>query len=159
MNTIDIIYIIAIVVASVVGFTSGFLSRVSTIVGVVFGLFNAMAFHGAASEMLQEATGWEELPATVAAYAGLFIISLLAVKLIAAILTWFLELLHLGIINKLAGALFSALMTFIIVTSIIDVSSTFLPENKYTGKTVQQESLLYNKIAKHLYNEVVTRLF
>ncbi|MBR5813177.1 MAG: CvpA family protein [Bacteroidaceae bacterium] len=159
MNTIDIIYIIAIVVASVVGYISGFLSRVSTIVGVVFGLFNAMAFHGAASAMLQEKTGWEELPATVVAYAALFILSFLAVKLIAATLKQFLELLHLGIINKLAGALFSALITFIIVTSIIDVSSTLMPENKYTGKTVQQESLLYNKIAKHLYKEVVTRLF
>jgi len=159
MNTIDIIYIIATVVALVGGFMAGFLSKVSSIVGIVFGIFNAIVLQENASKMLQDATELSETNATIIAFAALLIASFIVVKIIAAILAWILNLLHLGIINKLAGALLSALMTLVIITAIVDVTSLLAPENKYTGKTVQQESLFYNKIANDVYKDVVTRLF
>lgn len=159
MNTIDIIYIIATVVALVGGFMTGFLSKVSSIVGIVFGIFNAIVLQENASKMLQDATELSETNATIIAFAALLIASFIVVKIIAAILAWILNLLHLGIINKLAGALLSALMTLVIITAIVDVTSLLAPENKYTGKTVQQESLFYNKIANDIYKDVVTGLF
>lgn len=159
MNTIDIIYIIATVVALVGGFMAGFLSKVSSIVGIVFGIFNAIVLQENASKMLQDATELSETNATIIAFAALLIASFIVVKIIAAILAWILNLLHLGIINKLAGALLSALMTLVIITAIVDVTSLLAPENKYTGKTVQQESLFYNKIANDIYKDVVTGLF
>lgn len=159
MNAIDIIYIIATVVALIAGFMTGFLSKISTIVGIVFGIFNAIVLQENASKMLQDATELSETNATIIAFAALLVISFIIVKLVAAILTWILDLLHLGIINKLAGALLSALMALVIVTAIIDVTSVLVPDNKYTGKTVQQESLFYNKIANDIYKDVVTRLF
>lgn len=155
MNAIDIIYIISIVVTSLVGFFTGFLSKVSTIVGVVFGLFNAMVFHEAASKMLQEATGWEELTATITAFAALLVITIVIVKLVVALLAWIFDVLHLGIINKLAGAMLSGIVTLVIVTAIIDVTSLLAPENRYTGKTVQQGSMFYNKIANDVYKDVI----
>ncbi|MBQ8694774.1 MAG: CvpA family protein [Bacteroidaceae bacterium] len=159
MNTIDIIYIIATVVAVVGGFMAGFLSKVSSIVGIVFGIFNAIVLQENASKMLQDATELSETNATIIAFAALLIASFIVVKIIAAILAWILNLLHLGIINKLAGALLSALMTLVIITAIVDVTSLLAPDNKYTGKTVQQESLFYNKIANDIYKDVVTGLF
>lgn len=159
MNTIDIIYIIATVVALVGGFMTGFLSKVSSIVGIVFGIFNAIVLQENASKILQDATELSETNATIIAFAALLIASFIVVKIIAAILAWILNLLHLGIINKLAGALLSALMTLVIITAIVDVTSLLAPENKYTGKTVQQESLFYNKIANDIYKDVVTGLF
>ncbi|MBR3616243.1 MAG: CvpA family protein [Bacteroidaceae bacterium] len=159
MNTIDIIYIIATVVALVGGFMTGFLSKVSSIVGIVFGIFNAIVLQENASKILQDATELSETNATIIAFAALLIASFIVVKIIAAILAWILNLLHLGIINKLAGALLSALMTLVIITAIVDVTSLLAPENKYTGKTVQQESLFYNKIANDIYKDVLTGLF
>ena len=101
MNTIDIIYIIATVVALVGGFMAGFLSKVSSIVGIVFGIFNAIVLQENASKMLQDATELSETNATIIAFAALLIASFIVVKIIAAILAWILNLLHLGIINKL----------------------------------------------------------
>lgn len=159
MNTIDIIYIIATVVALVGGFMAGFLSKVSSIVGIVFGIFNAIVLQENASKMLQDATELSETNATIIAFAALLIVSFIAVKIVAAILAWILDVLHLGIINKLAGALLSGIVTLVIVTAIIDVTSLLAPENRYTGKTVQQGSMFYNKIANDVYKDVVTRLF
>lgn len=159
MNTIDIIYIIATAGALIGGFMTGFLSKVSSIVGIVFGIFNAIVLQESASKMLQDATELSETNATIIAFAALLIVSFIAVKIVAAILAWILDVLHLGIINKLAGALLSGIVTLVIVTAIIDVTSLLAPENRYTGKTVQQSSTFYNKIANDVYKDVVTRLF
>ena len=159
MNTIDIIYIIATAGALIGGFMTGFLSKVSSIVGIVFGIFNAIVLQESASKMLQDATELSETNATIIAFAALLIVSFIAVKIVAAILAWILDVLHLGIINKLAGALLSGIVTLVIVTAIIDVTSILAPENRYTGKTVQQGSMFYNKIANDIYKDVVTRLF
>lgn len=141
------------------GFMTGFLSKVSSIVGIVFGIFNAIVLQESASKMLQDATELSETNATIIAFAALLIVSFIAVKIVAAILAWILDVLHLGIINKLAGALLSGIVTLVIVTAIIDVTSLLAPENRYTGKTVQQGSTFYNKIANDVYKDVVTRLF
>lgn len=138
---------------------TGFLSKVSSIVGIVFGIFNAIVLQESASKMLQDATELSETNATIIAFAALLIVSFIAVKIVAAILAWILDVLHLGIINKLAGALLSGIVTLVIVTAIIDVTSLLAPENRYTGKTVQQGSMFYNKIANDIYKDVVTRLF
>ena len=141
------------------GFMTGFLSKVSSIVGIVFGIFNAIVLQESVSKMLQDATELSETNATIIAFAALLIVSFIAVKIVAAILAWILDVLHLGIINKLAGALLSGIVTLVIVTAIIDVTSLLAPENRYTGKTVQQGSTFYNKIANDVYKDVVTRLF
>ena len=141
------------------GFMTGFLSKVSSIVGIVFGIFNAIVLQENASKMLQDATELSETNATIIAFAALLIVSFIAVKIVAAILAWILDVLHLGIINKLAGALLSGIVALVIVTAIIDVTSLLAPENRYTGKTVQQGSMFYNKIANDVYKDVVTRLF
>ena len=141
------------------GFMTGFLSKVSSIVGIVFGIFNAIVLQESASKMLQDATELSETNATIIAFAALLIVSFIAVKIVAAILAWILDVLHLGIINKIAGALLSGIVTLVIVTAIIDVTSLLAPENRYTGKTVQQGSMFYNKIANDVYKDVVTRLF
>lgn len=159
MNTIDIIYIIATAGALIGGFMTGFLSKVSSIVGIVFGIFNAIVLQENASKMLQDTTELSETNATIIAFAALLIVSFIAVKIVAAILAWILDVLHLGIINKLAGAMLSGIVTLVIVTAIIDVTSLLAPENRYTGKTVQQGSMFYNKIANDVYKDVVTRLF
>lgn len=155
MNTIDIIYIIATAGALIGGFMTGFLSKVSSIVGIVFGIFNAIVLQESASKMLQDATELSETNATIIAFAALLIVSFIVVKIVAAILAWILDVLHLGIINKLAGALLSGIVTLVIVTAIIDVTSLLAPENRYTGKTVQQGSTFYNKIANDVYKDVI----
>ena len=138
---------------------TGFLSKVSSIVGIVFGIFNAIVLQESVSKMLQDATELSETNATIIAFAALLIVSFIAVKIVAAILAWILDVLHLGIINKLAGALLSGIVTLVIVTAIIDVTSLLAPENRNTGYTVQQGSMFYNKIANDVYKDVVTRLF
>ena len=159
MNVIDVIYALATLLALVFGYREGFIKKVSSIVGIVFGLFNATVLHESASTIIFKYTGWDEVVVSVSAYVIVFILSVIIIKLVAGLLTWLLELLGLQIVNRLAGALLSAFIMAIIVTAIIDVSAMVAPENKFTGKTTQEQSLLYNKVVNGIYKKTLTRLF
>lgn len=159
MNVIDVIYALATLLALVFGYRDGFIKKVSSIVGIVFGLFNATVLHESASTIIFKYTGWDEVVVSVSAYVIVFILSVIIIKLVAGLLTWLLELLGLQIVNRLAGALLSAFIMAIIVTAIIDVSAMVAPENKFTGKTTQEQSLLYDKVVNGIYKKTLTRLF
>ncbi len=159
MNVIDAIYAFATLVALILGYKAGFIQKISSVVGIVFGLFNAAVLHESASEIISRYTGWDEVIVNVSAYIVIFVLSVIVVKLVAGVLSWLLSILGLGIVNRIAGALLSAFVTVIMVTAIIDVSSMFAPENKFTGKTVQEQSLLYDKVVKGVYKEALVRLF
>lgn len=159
MNVIDVIYALATLLALVFGYREGFIKKVSSIVGIVFGLFNATVLHESASAIIFKYTGWDEVVVSVSAYVIVFILSVIIIKLVAGLLTWLLELLGLQIVNRLAGALLSAFIMMIIVTAIIDVSAMVAPENKFTGKTTQEQSLLYDKVVNGIYKKTLTRLF
>lgn len=158
MNVIDVIYALATLVALILGYKEGFIKKISSVAGIVFGLFNATVLHESASQVIFKYTGWDEVVVNVSAYVVLFILSVIIIKLLALLLTWLLELLGLNFINKLAGALLSAFIMVIIVTAIVDVSSMIAPDNKFTGKTTQQQSLLYDKVIKRVYKDTLTRL-
>lgn len=159
MNVIDVIYALATLLALVFGYREGFIKKVSSIVGIVFGLFNATVLHESASTIIFKYTGWDEVVVSVSAYVIVFILSVIIIKLVAGLLTWLLELLGLQIVNRLAGALLSAFIMAIIVTAIIDVSAMVAPENKFTGKTTQEQSLLYDKVVNGIYKKTLTSLF
>ena len=87
------------------------------------------------------------------------IASIIAIKLAVAIISWFLKLIGLNIINRIAGAILSVLIVLIVITGIVDFSSVLAPDNSITGKTTQEKSLLYNKVATDIYKKTITRLF
>ena len=158
MNTLDIIYIVAIIVALIAGYMGGFLKRISFTVGAIFGLFNATVLHDVAGNLLCKATGWNEIIAIIVAFVAIVLITAITVRSVVALLAFLLEKMNLGIIYNLAGALTAVFMTVIIATALIDVSSLIVPDNEYTGEKAQNESFLYNNIVKKLYKDTLTKL-
>ena len=159
MNVLDIIYIVAIVCALVSGFCTGFLSRISLPAGAAFGLFNATVLMSSTCELLKKHLDWDETAIKVTAFIAVMIASIIAIKLVVAIISWFLKLIGLNIINRIAGAILSVLIVLIVITGIVDFSSVLAPDNSITGKTTQEKSLLYNKVATDIYKKTITRLF
>jgi uncharacterized membrane protein required for colicin V production len=159
MNVLDIIYIVAIIVALFVGYKCGFLERISLTLGIAAGLFNATVLQDTASRMLLEATGWDRTVVAIISYAAIMVLSIVMVKLIVALLIYLLKKLELEIINKLAGAILAAIMAAIVATALVDVSSLLLPDNEVTGESIRKESFFYDKIVKGIYKDTLTGLF
>ena len=159
MNVLDIIYIAAILCASVAGYSTGFLSKVSLPLGAVFGLFNATVLMPDTCELLKRYLDWDDTAIKITAFIALMVMSIIAIKLAVSLVSWFLKLIGLNFINRIAGALLSVFVTLLIVTALIDLSSLLAPDNNITGKTTQENSLLYNKVVDDVYKKTITRLF
>ena len=159
MNLLDIIYIVARVVALFAGYKCGFLERVSMTIGIIFGLFNATVLHDSAGKLLLEATGWNGTVVAITAFAAIMVLSIVMVKLIVALLIYILKALNLEIINKLAGAVLAAFMMAIVVTALVDVASLVIPDNRITGEKTRNESFFYCSVVKDIYGNALTELF
>ena len=159
MNLLDIIYIVAIVVALFAGYRCGFLERISFTIGIIFGLFNATVLHDSAGKLLLESTGWNGTVVAITAFAAIMVLSIVMVKLIVALLIYILKALDLEIINKLAGAVLAAFMAAIVVTALVDVASLVIPDNRITGEKARNESFLYGCVVKDIYGNTLTELF
>ena len=159
MNLLDIIYIVAIVVALFAGYRCGFLERVSMTIGIIFGLFNATVLQDSAVKLLLEATGWNGTVVAITAYAAIMVLSIVMVKLIVALLIYILKALNLEIINKLAGAVLAAFMMAIVVTALVDVASLVIPDNRITGEKTRNESFFSCSVVKDIYGNALTELF
>ena len=159
MNVLDIIYAAAILIALVSGYMTGLLKKVSFLLGVLFGLFNTTVLMPGACELLAKHLDWDETAISVTAFIALMVLSIIAIKLAVNVLTWFLDLLGLNFINKIAGAILSAFIAMLIVTAVVDISALLAPDNKITGKTTQEKSVLYNKVVTDIYKKTITRLF
>lgn len=159
MNVLDIIYFAVTVCALFGGYKAGFLSKVSFPLGILFGIFNASVLFTDTSKLLKNYLDWDETAISVTAFIVIMVLSVIAISLAISIICWLLKLLGLNIFNRIAGALLSAFLTLLIVTAIVDLTSLVAPDNKITGKTTQEQSVLYNKVVNDIYKKTITRLF
>ena len=124
-----------------------------------FGLFNATVLMSSTSELLKRYLDWDETAISVTAFIVIMVLSIIAISLAVYVVSWILKLLGLNIFNRIAGALLSAFVTLLIVTAIIDLTSLVAPDNSITSKTIQEKSVLYNKVVNDIYKKTITRLF
>ncbi|KAA5827586.1 CvpA family protein [Algibacter amylolyticus] len=121
MGVIDIVLGALILFGLVRGFMKGLFVEVASLIALVAGVYGAIHFSNFAAEFLQTKTAWEEKTINIVAFAITFIIIVLAIGLAGKALTKLADFAALGIINKLAGGIFGALKTALILSVILNV--------------------------------------
>ena len=148
MNTLDIILLVAVGIGIVFGLISGLVKQLSFGAGVIIGLLQATIFYPRAAAMLQGYTGWNDLLCTVVGFVAVFIAVALIINITGAILRWLLKAILLGWLDRILGAVFSAIVAIGILVLGVNISESVMPDNSITSKTSQEESLLYKKVAE-----------
>jgi uncharacterized membrane protein required for colicin V production len=72
----------------------------------------------------------------------------MVINIVGFILRWLLKVILLGWLDRILGAIFSAIIAIGIFVLGVNISESVMPDNSVTSKTSQEESLLYNKVAK-----------
>lgn len=143
MNYIDIILAIPLVWAIYRGFTKGFIIEIASLIAIVLGVYGAIHFSYFISDLLKLHSPYSPL----ISFAVTFLIIVIVIFLFAKMLEKSINLLALGIFNKLAGAFFSLLkMAFIISVLLIFVNKLDSKIN-IISKETRNESLLYQPIS------------
>lgn len=148
MNTLDIILLVAVGIGILFGLISGLVKQLSFGAGVIIGLLQATIFYPRTAAMLQGYTGWNDLICTILGFVIVFIAVALVINIAGSILRWLLKAILLGWLDRILGAIFSAIVAIGILVLGVNISESVAPDNGITSKTSQKESLLYKEVAE-----------
>lgn len=143
MNILDIIILVIAIVGFAYGYFKGIIKQLTLGAGIIIGLLLAMLYYPAGSEIVKGYTNLQDWLCIPIAFAAILLCSVLLLKVIGVLLSGLLKLIHLGFIDSLLGAVFSTIIGLILSVGAVNLTSSIFPDNKYTGKTSQDNSLLY----------------
>lgn len=148
MNTLDIVLLVAAGIGMLLGLKSGLVKQLSFGAGVAIGLLQATIFYPKAAAWLQQLTQWDNTICTVLGFIMIIVAITIVINIAGVILRWLLKAVLLGWLDRMAGAIFSIVIALGIVVLAVNITEGIAPDNKITGKTSQEESLLYNEVAE-----------
>lgn len=146
MNTIDIIIGIILIFGTVNGFMKGLFVEVTTLVGLVLGVYGAIHFSHFLGDFLKDSVSWDESMIQVVAFAGTFLIILIALVLLGKAMTKIAETIALGFFNKLVGAIFGFLKYALILSIVLLVYDEINTSLRFVEKEKVKSSVLYGPI-------------
>jgi len=146
MNIIDMVLAGLLVLGLVIGYRRGLFVELTSLVGLVLGVYGAIHFSYFLSDFLESKVSWEASMIQVIAFAGTFIIIVLALVFLGKALTTIAETIMLGFFNKILGALFGALKYALIVSVVLIIFSEFNKTFKFMDKSKTKNSVLYEPV-------------
>ena len=113
---IDLIILIPVLFGLYKGFTKGFILSLATLLGLLLGVYGGVKFSYITSRFLFEKF---EIEIPLLAFSITFLILVVGVYLLGKLLSKFVDVLALGIVNKLAGAVFGVGKILLILSVLL----------------------------------------
>jgi len=146
MNTIDIIIGIILIFGTVNGFLKGLFIEVTTLVGLVLGVYGAIHFSYFLGDFLKDQVTWDESMLQLVSFAGTFLIILIGMVLLGKAMTKIAETIALGFFNKLVGAIFGFLKYALILSIVLIVYDEINASLRFVEKEKVKKSVLYEPV-------------
>ena len=143
MEVIDIIILVVIGLGVIQGLMKGSIKELAAIVGFVAGLLLARALFGTVAEFLAPALGTSITIAQILSFILIWVAVPIGCSLVASVLTKALNVINLGWLNRLAGALLGAVKVMLLVGLGIYVLEYIDPKSEMISKATKRTSLLY----------------
>ena len=159
MNIIDIIIACLLLFGLIIGYKRGLFVELTSLVGLVLGVYGAIHFSYFLSNFLESKVSWDPSLIQVMAFAGTFIIIVIALVLLGKALTTIAETIMLGFFNKILGAVFGALKYALILSVVLIIFSEFNKTFKFMDKSKTRDSVLYEPVknlAPFIFPKLVT---
>lgn len=146
MNTIDIVIGIILLVGTVNGFMKGLFVEVTTLVGLVLGIYGAIHFSYFLGDFLKSSVTWDQSMIELVSFAGTFLIILVALVLLGKAMTKVADTLALGFFNKIIGAVFGLLKYALILSVVLLVYDQINSSLRFVEKEKTRTSVLYEPV-------------
>lgn len=146
MNTIDIVFGIILLLGLVQGLKKGLFVELASLIGLIAGIFGAIHFSYFVGDWLVLRTQWSEQVINLAAFAITFVIIVVVVSLAGKLLTKIADFAMLGLVNKLAGALFAVLKYGFLLSVVLMFVDAVNDRITLVSEEEKAESYLYAPI-------------
>lgn len=142
MNFADIVIAIPLLWAVYKGFRRGFIVELATLIGFWLGIWGSIHFSAYLVPVLKQYVSTDASWLPGAAFLLTFLIIILLIHLLARLVQKAAEGMALGLMNKLAGALFAFLKYVLLISTILYILNPYLPASQ------KKESFLYAPVSK-----------
>jgi membrane protein required for colicin V production len=143
MNLLDILFILIIAYCLVRGVFRGLVKELSSIIGVLGGIYAAYNYSDHLAKLLAK---WITNPffLNLVSCLVLFFIIYLVVSGIGTMIKYFMNIVFMGWTDRICGAFFGSIKGALICAAFILILTTFLPSNT----TILKESLAVRHLMK-----------
>jgi len=147
MSTIDIILTVFLLYFAYKGFTNGLIISLATLAGLVLGFYAASHFSEYTADWLQKDLGLQSSNIRLIAYVVTFVIVIVLIVLLGKFLTGVVKTAGLGIVNRLAGALFGVGKGLMIASFLFLLFSHLDPKESLLTAQQKNKSVLYKPVS------------
>jgi membrane protein required for colicin V production len=147
MSTLDIILAIFLLYFAFKGFTSGFIISIATLAGLILGFYAASHFSEFTANWLLADMGLKSSNIRLIAYVVTFVIVIVLVFLLGKFLTGVVKTVGLGIVNRLAGAIFGIAKGLLIASFVFLLFARIDPKGSLMPAEQKKTSVLYKPVS------------
>ncbi|PQJ21208.1 CvpA family protein [Tenacibaculum sp. SG-28] len=148
MTTFDIVIAVLLLFGFVRGLLKGLFVEVASLVALIAGVYGAIHFSYFIGDWLQDSVSWDEKYVSLAAFAGTFILIVIAISLLGKVLTKLANFAALGILNTILGGVFGTLKIGLIVSVVFIFFDKINSTIPFVEKEKLEESILYTPVKK-----------
>lgn len=109
MNLLDIFLLIPLLWGAIRGFSKGFIREITTLAGLVAGIFVSVIVADTAARVLAALINWNPIPVLILAFAITFVLVFMLFSLLGRLLEKIFRAFFLNPVNRMAGLIFGVL--------------------------------------------------
>jgi len=147
MATLDIILALFLSYFAFRGFSNGFIVSIATLIGLVLGFYAASHFSEFTANWLKHDLGLESSNIKLIAYIVTFASVVVLIFLLGRFLTGVVKTVGLGIVNRLAGAIFGIAKGVLIASFLFMFLSRIDPRGNLFSVEHKNGSVLYKPVS------------
>lgn len=147
MSTLDIILAIFLFYFAFKGFTNGFIISLATLAGLMLGFYAASHFSEFTANWLQKDMGLKSGNIKLIAYIVTFVIVVVLIFLLGRFMSGVVKTVGLGIVNRLAGALFGIAKGVLIASFLFLLFTRIDPRESLFTRQHKKGSVLYKPVS------------
>lgn len=158
MNTIDIVLGVILLFGLIRGFLKGFFIELASLLALVLGIYGAIHFSEIIQQFLSSIFSWEERYMQLLSFALTFILIVVVISILGKLLTKLFSLVALGMLNRIAGAVFGLFKMILILSLLLLFFGKLDRTGLFFDTATTESSLLYTPVKKFIPTVVPTAL-
>nr|WP_297913041.1 CvpA family protein [uncultured Allomuricauda sp.] len=149
MSFLDIVIGILLVWGLYKGLKNGLFVEIASLIALIAGIYGAIHFSYLAGDYLNEKVNWSETYVKVAAFLITFFLIVVAIHFAGRFLTKIADFAMLGLLNKIAGGIFGALKTAIILGALLIFFERLTSSFNFVDEETKKSSIFYEPVKEN----------
>ena len=154
MNYIDIVILLFLLYGAFRGFSKGLIIEVATLAGLILGVFIAIRYSPFTEGILKDFLNITSRYLSYIALAVTFLLVVIAVYLLGKMLTRLVDIISLGLVNKLLGTLLGIAKYFIMVCVLLMIVDALNDKFHFISEETRELFDPFLNFAQQMYNTI-----